>query len=190
MKFILFFVFSLYILLSISCTHNDIPRQKAYPRFYFPQKEYKLYQSECPFQFQIPVYAEIEKRNNPQDDSCWFNLSFPQWNGKLHVSYKYYADQEVLTKLLEDAYKLTSKHMVKASYIHDSVIDKENLKGLIYSLGGNSASEKQFVLTDYKHQFVRGALYFNSTPNYDSMQPILRYIDSDIYHMIGTFQFR
>lgn len=177
-----------------SCTENGIPRQKAYPRFYFLKKSYTLYRSECAFQFEMPTYAQIENRSsfavhNGEQDSCWFNLVFPEWNGKLHVSYKYYPDQETLTKLLEESYKLTSKHIVKASYIQDSVIDRENLKGLIYSVGGNSASEKQFVLTDYKHQFVRGALYFHNTPNYDSMAPIIKYIDSDIYHMIATFQF-
>jgi gliding motility-associated lipoprotein GldD len=181
-------------LLTTSCTHDNIPRQKAYQRVYLPKKEYKQYRSACPFQFEIPIYSEIEDKTTFHgqrliEDTCWFNIVFPELNGKIYMSYKYYPDQEMLTKLLEDAYRMTSKHMVKASYIKDSVIDKENLKGLIYSVGGNSASEKQFVLTDYKHHFVRGALYFNSTPNYDSMQPVLDFVDKDIYHLINTFKF-
>jgi gliding motility-associated lipoprotein GldD len=95
----------------------------------------------------------------------------------------------VLAQLLEDSYKLTSKHMSKASFIKDSVIDRPNLKGLIYSVGGNAASDKQFILTDYKHQFIRGAIYFATTPNYDSLKPAIDFVDKDIYHLINTFKF-
>ncbi len=188
-------IFSVCIICFCSCTQNEVPRQKAYQRFYFPKKSYIPYLSPCNFSFEIPSYSRIESKDSFQnkrldDDSCWINVDFPEWNGKIHMSYKYYDNQEMLTKLLEDSYKLTSKHMVKATYIRDSVIDTDSLKGLIYSVGGNSASEKQFVLTDYKHHFVRGALYFNSTPNYDSMRPIIDYINLDIYHLIETFKFK
>lgn len=173
---------------------DEIPRQKAYQRFYFPEKKYTSYLSPCKFGFELPVYAYIENKDSMRSqrlllDSCWINVVFPELNGKIHMSYKYYENQEMLTKLLEDGYKLTSKHMVKASYIKDSIIDRPNLKGLIYSVGGNAASEKQFILTDYKHQFVRGALYFNSIPNYDSMKPVLDFVDRDINRLIETFHF-
>jgi gliding motility-associated lipoprotein GldD len=69
------------------------------------------------------------------------------------------------------------------------VIDRPNLKGLIYSVGGNAASDKQFILTDYKHQFIRGAIYFATTPNYDSLKPAINFVDKDIYHLINTFKF-
>jgi hypothetical protein len=56
-------------------------------------------------------------------------------------------------------------------------------------VGGNAASDKQFILTDYKHQFIRGAIYFATTPNYDSLKPAINFIDKDIYHLINTFKF-
>jgi gliding motility-associated lipoprotein GldD len=194
MKFLIFIII-FNILGLYSCTNNEVLRQKAYQRFYFPKKNYIPYASPCNFSFDIPSYSRIETKDSFQnkrldDDSCWINVDFPDWNGKIHISYKYYDNQEMLTKLLEDSYKLTSKHMIKATYIKDSIIDTDSLKGLIYSVGGNSASEKQFVLTDYKHHFVRGALYFNSPPNYDSMRPIIEYINADIYHLIATFKFQ
>lgn len=192
MKQVLFLFFAFWI---ASCTNDEIPREKAYQRFYFPKKEYKNFTSNCNFSFELPTYCYIENKDSLfqeqlRSDSCWINVVFPSWNGKLHISYKHYDNPDLLTKLLEDSYKLTSKHMVKASYIKDSIIDLPEIKGLVYSVGGNSASEKQFVLTDYKNQFVRGALYFNSTPNFDSMQPILEFVDKDIFHLIETFKFR
>jgi gliding motility-associated lipoprotein GldD len=177
-----------------SCTEDNIPREKAYPRFYFFKKEYKSFTSECGFSFELPTYTVIENKDSFRNqrlasDSCWFNIVYPDLNAKIHFSYKYYDDEIVLAQLLEDSYKLTSKHMSKASFINDSVIDRPNLKGLIYSVGGNAASDKQFILTDYKHQFIRGAIYFATTPNYDSLKPAINFVDKDIYHLINTFKF-
>jgi len=180
--------------LIIGCTEDNIPREKAYPRFYLPNKDYKAYISPCGFRFELPTYTYIENKDSFRNqkleaDSCWFNIVYPDLNAKIHFSYKYYDDEMVLAKLLEDSYKLTSKHMSKASFIKDSVIDRPDLKGLIYSVGGNAASDKQFILTDYKHQFIRGAIYFATTPNYDSLKPAIDFVDKDIYHLINTFKF-
>lgn len=194
-KNFLYLTFITYNLTLITgCTEDNIPREKAYPRFYFPKKEYKPFTSECGFGFEMPTYTYIENKDSFRNqrlasDSCWFNIVYPDLNAKIHFSYKYYDDEMVLAKLLEDSYKLTSKHMSKASFIKDSVIDKPNIKGLIYSVGGNAASDKQFILTDYKNQFIRGAIYFSTTPNYDSLRPAIEFVDADIYHLINTFKF-
>ncbi len=177
-----------------ACTQNHVLKQKAYQRISLPKKAYKLYTSPCHYSFEIPVYAEIEAKEYYQNkkldgDSCWINVSLPSLNGKIHISYKYYQNPDELTQLLEDSYKLTSKHMKKATYIKDSVIDTDSLKGLIYTVGGNAASEKQFILTDYKNKFIRGSLYFYSTPNIDSMMPVIEFVNKDINHLIATFRF-
>jgi gliding motility-associated lipoprotein GldD len=171
-----------------------MPLEKAYPRFYFPKKSYQHYQSPCRFSFDMPTYAYIENKDSFRnqkltEDSCWINVVYPSLNAKIHLSYKYYENKDVLTKLMEDSYKLTSKHMTKASYIKDSIIDLPHIKGLIYSVGGNAASDKQFVLTDYKNQFIRGAIYFSTTPNYDSLEPAIRFVDEDISVLIQSFRF-
>jgi gliding motility-associated lipoprotein GldD len=189
--FVIFFCISLFFL---SCTQNGVPLEKGYPRVYLPKKSYKKYTSDCGYSFELPKYAYIENKDyfmnqRLKSDSCWINVVFPDFNGKLHISYKYFNDSNVLFDLLEDSYRLTSKHTVRASYIKDSIIDKPNLKGLIYSVGGNAASAKQFILTDRKHQFLRGSLYFESTPNADSMAPVLSFITSDVLHFINTFSF-
>lgn len=187
-------IITIHLSLSIGCTQDDIPREKAYPRFHSPKKEYKAYISECGFKFEIPTYVVVENKDSFRNerlktDSCWFNIVYPELNCKIHFSYKYYNDEMMLAKLLEDTYRLTSKHIQKASYIRDSVIDRPDLKGLVYSVGGNAASDKQFILTDYKNKFIRGAVYFATTPNYDSLKPAIDFVDADIYHFINTFQF-
>lgn len=187
-------ILSLSIVFISGCTEDGVPREKAYPRFHFPKKAYKPYISECGFQFEIPTYTIVENKDSFRNqrlsnDSCWFNIVYPDLGAKIHFSYKYYEDENMLSKLLEDSYRLTSKHMNKASFIRDSVIDRPDIKGLVYTVGGNAASDKQFILTDYKHQFIRGAIYFETTPNYDSLKPAIDFVDSDVYHFINTFKF-
>jgi gliding motility-associated lipoprotein GldD len=185
--------FGVFLILLHACT-QQVPKEKAYPRVYFPKKSYKKFKSECNYSFEIPTYCQVENKEffrneRLKSDSCWVNIVFGSFNGKLHVSYKHFENQDSLTQLMEQHYKLTSKHIVKATYIKDSVIDKPNLKGLIYSVGGNAASDMQFLLTDTKHKFLRGALYFNNTPNIDSMRPVIQFVNEDIMHLIETFKF-
>lgn len=186
---LLFFI----IFASIGCT-EQLPKEKSYPRVYFPKKTYKKYISECDFEFEIPAYAQIQSKDffrnqRLKGDSCWVNIVFPQFNGTLHISYKYFENTDTLLHLMEDNYRLTSKHTIKASYIKDSIIDNPKIKGLIYSVGGNAASDKQFVLTDQKNHFIRGAMYYDNQPNIDSMRPVIQFIDKDLLHLINSFSF-
>jgi hypothetical protein len=48
----------------------------------------------------------------------------------------------------------------------------------------------QFFLTDTNHHFLRGALYFNSEPNTDSMAPVVKFVKEDMNRMIKTFQWK
>lgn len=187
-------IFSLVLCSILGCTQDNVLREKGYPRVYLPKKTYKKYTAECNYSFDIPSYCTIENKEYFRNekltsDSCWANIVFNGFNGKLHLSYKYYPNQETLTKLMEESYKLTSKHTIKATYIKDSIIDTDSIKGLVYTVGGNAASAKQFILTDYKHKFVRGAMYFSNTPNADSMKPVIDYVNQDIDRIIKTFKF-
>jgi gliding motility-associated lipoprotein GldD len=188
-----YWVWGLFLIFLQACT-QQVPKEKAYPRVYFPKKSYKKFKSECNYSFEIPTYCQVENKEffrneRLKSDSCWVNIVFGSFNGKLHVSYKHFENQDSLTQLMEQHYKLTSKHIVKATYIKDSVIDKPNLKGLIYSVGGNAASDMQFLLTDTKHKFWRVDFFFNNTPNIDSMRPVIQFVNEDIMHLIETFKF-
>lgn len=188
-------LFIVFVFLLFSCTENNIPKDKAYPRVILPKKTYKLYSAACPYEFEYPDYATIEEKTTffnqaLQNDSCWINVDLKSLNGKIHISYKHIAHQDTLYKLMEDAYKMTSKHTLKADYIKDSIIDEPNLKGIWYDVGGNAASSVQFFLTDEKHHYLRGSLYFAVTPNIDSMRPVVDFVKEDIRHLIHTFKWK
>ena len=46
-----------------------------------------------------------------------------------------------------------------------------SFKADYFSLKGNTATANQFFVTDSVKHFLRGALYFNATPNEDSLRP-------------------
>lgn len=183
------------VFLLFSCTENNIPKDKAYPRVILPQRSYTRYSAACPYEFEYPSYAVVEEKTTffnqaLQNDSCWINVDLKSLNGKIHISYKHVAHPDTLFKLMEDAYKMTSKHTLKADYIKDSIIDEPTLKGIWYDVGGNAASSVQFFLTDEKHHYLRGSLYFAVTPNIDSMRPIVDFVKEDIRHLIHTFKWK
>jgi gliding motility-associated lipoprotein GldD len=177
-----------------SCGGNEddtlAPKPRAYYRIAFPEKKYVWYDSACPFKFEIPVYAQIDKDRNPRAEPCWLNINFPTFNGTLHLSYK--AVNNNIDEYVEDTYTLASKHQIKASGIEEQLVAKDSDKvyGLIYEIKGNAASAYQFFLTDSVHHFIRGALYFNEVPNIDSIAPVLDFIKKDMQQLITTFKWK
>jgi gliding motility-associated lipoprotein GldD len=179
----------------VSCNSDDddaiAPKPKAYYRVSFPEKKYVKYDSVCPFTFDVPVYCRMEQDKNVGAQPCWLNLTFPTFNGILHLSYKQVNGNNI-QGYLEDTYTLASKHQIKASGIEEQLISRDSNKvyGLIYEINGNAASSFQFFLTDSIHHFLRGALYFNALPNADSIAPVLAFIKKDIFRMIETFRWK
>ena len=60
----------------------------------------------------------------------------------------------------------------------------------MYEIKGNAASPLQFVLTDSTKHFLRGALYFNETPNADSIAPISKYVEEDVQRLIESVRWK
>lgn len=177
-----------------SCDDEDdevfIPKPKGYPRIYFPEKTYRLYDSLCPYSFEIPTYANILNDRHNGADPCWINVNFPKYNAQIHLSYKIITNN--LDTVLGECRDFVVKHQVKSTGIDETIIvrDSSQVYGLVYDIAGNTASNVQFYLTDSTRHFMRGALYFNAVPNIDSMKIVVDYLRKDIVHMIQTFQWK
>jgi hypothetical protein len=52
------------------------------------------------------------------------------------------------------------------------------------------ATAYQFFLTDSTKHFIRGALYFEATPNKDSIRPMNNFVAEDMRHLINTFRWK
>ncbi len=183
----------LFILLFMaSCMNEDynIPRRKGYFRIALPEKQYRSFNNGCPFTFEYPVYAKVVPDTEPGAEPCWMNVVFPSFNGKIYLSYKQVSGN--LPRLIEECRTFAVKHEVKASAINERDWTNYNNKvyGLIYDIEGDAASNMQFYLTDSTQHFIRGALYFYSIPNKDSLAPVLKFIKQDIYHLVETFRWK
>jgi len=183
-------------LLLSGCEESYIPKPKGYPRVIFPEKKYRDYaDNECPFTFQYPLYADIKKNttffNEKIKNPCWLNMEFKDFNCILHLSYNNITPENKVDKLIEDAYEMTNKHVVKADYIEDQEIStRRGIHGQISNVAGNAASAVQFFLTDTTSHFLRGSLYFSNTPNADSLAPILKFFREDVITLIESFEWK
>lgn len=195
MKLLLTSYLLLLTLAFTSCNSDPVPKPKGYFKIDLPEKKYVLFDKPgYPYTFEYPVYGNVVKDSTFFDDKpeneYWVNIDFPQFEGRLHMSYKAIGTNQ-FSKLVEDAFKMTSKHTLKATSIDEiPVKGGSGVSGFIFDVGGNAATGKQFFVTDSTKHFLRGALYFNSTPNYDSIQPVEQFLYKDMQHMIQTLKWR
>lgn len=190
-------VFLLIIITLFSCEEQVYsPKPIAYPRIHFPEKGtyFKYEKAECPYTFEYPDYASIKPVKNKftnKIEPCWFNISFTDFDATIHMSYLEIGKGISLEKVLEDAHKLTYTHSKKADYIDEAVISNKNgVKGQFSEVGGNVATNIQFYLSDKENHYIRGSLYFNATPNIDSVQPMVDFIKKDMMHVFETFEWK
>ncbi|WP_027419098.1 gliding motility lipoprotein GldD [Crocinitomix catalasitica] len=158
------------------------PKPRGFMRLDFPERTYQSYQDDsCHYSFELPDYFSVVDKEN-----CNKNIEIKRFNATLFLTY-----QPIDTNLfmhLEYARKLVYDHSIKA----DEILEKQTIDttrdiyGVNYMIVGDAASPYQFYLTDSTNHFLRGALYFNVKPNYDSIRTSLEYLIEDFDHMIGT----
>lgn len=173
-----------------SCTADYYPKPRGYFRIELPEREYMPFEpAGCPFTFDVPVYADPVPDSNRLAEPCWYYVRFPRFGGSLYLSYKPVKDN--VFDYIEDSYELAYKHTIKADEISERRIATPNrVYGLMYTIGGNAASNLQFYVTDSTRHFLRGALYFDTLPNSDSIAPVATFIKGDIEHLIETLRWK
>lgn len=190
--FLALIIFVCFVTLS-SCDEEDTvysPKPRGYCRIDFPKKEYRLYDSVCPYSFEIPIYSKMVKDRHNGAEPCWLNLEFPLFRATIHLSYK--GVENNLAKYLDDSHDFANRHQVKATGLDEITILRDSAKvyGLLFDIAGNTASSLQFYLTDSTKHFLRGALYFNSVPNIDSLKIVVDFLKKDVLHMIQTTRWK
>jgi gliding motility-associated lipoprotein GldD len=178
-----------------SCNSDYTVRQKGYFRIDLPEHKYVIFDKPgYPYTFEYPVYSSIVQDStyfeSEPDNPYWINIDFPSLNGKIYMSYKDVRKNQ-FDKLVDDAFKLTYKHSTKATGIKDSLMRTPNgITGIFFKVGGNAATARQFFVTDSTTHFLRGALYFDSTPNADSLSVVNDFLEIDMKHLINTLRWK
>jgi len=184
------FLFTALLFICVSCGEESVvPKPRGYLKTTYPEKNYGMVQTDCPFRFEIPQYAQLQDKP-VEGEMCFKDLVFPYFKASVHFTYKNVTHDSVLAKYIDDAHNLAYDHVEKADDIQKTaVIDTvRKVYGIIYDIEGNAASQVQFFLTDSSEHFIRGALYFNHRPNYDSLLPAINYLREDIENALKTFR--
>lgn len=182
---------SLFIMALSSCEPSHSPLPRGYVRIALPEKEYRLFDSVFPYSFQYPVYAALKPDLRANAEPYWADLIFTDYKASLHMSYKSITEPNQLFEYIEDGRNFVNKHIPKASGFQERVYTDEEhgVYGILYEIRGReAASPMQFYLTDSTRHFLRGALYFNVTPNNDSLAPVIRFIQDDVMVLIESLR--
>jgi gliding motility-associated lipoprotein GldD len=178
-----------------SCNSSYTPKPTGYYRISFPEKKYRLFNKEgYPYSFEYPAYAEVVKDStffgDATENPYWINIDFPQFHGRIYVSYKEIG-KNVFDTLVKQSFELTGKHTSRAYSIEDTLLSTPNgVHGVFFTVGGDVATAHQFFLTDTSWNFLRGALYFDATPNADSLGIVNAFLLEDMKHLINTFKWQ
>jgi gliding motility-associated lipoprotein GldD len=214
-KKILLKIYSLLVLplciFLFSCNSTYTSKKKGYYKIDFPERKYLRFEKpDFPYTFEYPAYANVIKDStyfdsNPENP-YWINIDFPSFGGRIFLSYKIIGGKAIykikqangtykdsaginaFDNMVNDAFNLTNKNQAITTAIRDSVMHTPNgVSGVFFKVGGNAATARQFFLSDTTKNFIRGALYFDVTPNADSLKPVQDFLQEDITHMINTF---
>lgn len=184
-------VLTLVLILS-SCKDNVTPKPHGYLRIDLPKTHtFSQLPTGLPFSFEHSTLSELDTlraSSRDRQNLQWYNIAYPKYNAKIHLSY--IPVNNNLDSLLEESHKFVFEHTVKADAIDETPFHntQTNVHGLLFNLKGNSASNMEFWATDSASHFLRGALYFSTTPNVDSLAPVINYIKEDIVHLINTIE--
>lgn len=172
------------------------PKPRGYPKVELPERGYQTFtESFCNLTFEYPKYAKIEQDQyffgDAAPNSCWFDVIFPSFKARLHCSYVPIDEENTAVTLQQEAFKMTDWHNKRASFIEESFFENEhNAVGMTFDVEGPVASPFQFYLTDGLQQkhFLRGAFYFDTQVQPDSLAPVITFIKKDLEKMLNTFQ--
>ena len=180
----------------LSCNSEYVQKPRGYFEIELPQKKYQLFdQPGFPYTFEYPIYGQPIKDSlffeAKAENPYWINIDFPRFDARIHLSYKEIGGSR-FDSLVNDAFTMAYKqHTEVASAINrDPFTTPNGLGGVYFTLKGNAATGNQFFVTDSVKHFLRGALYFNATPNADSLAPVNKFLREDVEHLINTLRWK
>ncbi len=180
----------IFLVLCAGCSgessYDYYPKPRGFMRLDFPEKSYHTFEdSTCPYSFLVPDYFVLKEKGN-----CLKDIQMDRFNATLYLTYLP-LDSNLLQDI-EYSRKLVYEHSTKADAIEEIPVLHRNggAYGLKYNIVGDAASPYQFYLTDSSDHFLRGALYFNAKPNYDSVKTSLDYIAEDLDTLLQTVSWK
>lgn len=180
------------IIFVVGCKPDFQPKPRGYNRLILPKAEYQPSPDSLPYRFEYSTAAKILKDTSWINERTWIEIYYPELKANIHITYKEMNNREALLKeLLDDSYNLTSKQQIKANAIDEVILKTPSGKtAVIAEIAGEVPSQFQFTMTDSSRHFLRGALYFNTKVQNDSLEPAIDFMKKEVLHFINTLQWK
>ena len=173
------------LFLVVGCSEDYQPKPEGYFRIGVPTALYEPVVTGCPYTFNKNTQATWVAKKN-----CWGDLKYPSIRATIQFTYKHIENDKDLQNVLKEAQDLAYKHTVAAQGIGEKLYSNpdKNMHGILYNMQGNAASSTQFFVTDSTSHFLRGVLYFYSTPNADSLKPVNEFMQAEMVQLIESIE--
>jgi gliding motility-associated lipoprotein GldD len=175
-----------------SCQKTYSPKERGYDRFDLVQPHYLPYDQGHPYTFEVSEQAIVYNDSSRLTEPHWVNIKYPSLSAEVQVTYKNLQnDPKLLHELIEDARTLINKHNIKAYGIQENVMRAgTGQNAFLFSLTGQVPTQFQFYTTDSSNHFLRGALYFRTATENDSLAPAIAYISQDMLHLLKSLRWK
>lgn len=173
-----------------ACTHYT-PKPRGYVRIEPPEAVYiPLATDSAPYGFRYSRLATVVWPGS-SDSAAGINLVYPTLGATLYGSYFSLSPQR-LGAALSDCRRLAARQASLAFRVTEKAFSnpEERVYGSLFLLEGDVASPLQFMLTDSLSRLFRGALYYDSRPNADSLAPLTGYLRRDMIELIQSFSWK
>ena len=190
---LLIFLFFLIFLLPLitSCTREFQPKPIGYNRIVLPEPSYRQSPDSLPYSFSYSTHAILLDDTSWVSEKYWVEIYYPELKANIHITYKTIKNEAQLRELIDDAFTLTAKHQIKANAIDEVVITTPSGKrAVIAEVSGEVPSQFQFTMTDSTSNFLRGAVYFFTRVNNDSLAPAIDYVKKDAVRLINSLRWK
>jgi len=183
------YILLLLLLVMMACSFPASgKRAKADSKLNFPKAVYASTTDSLPFTFDLSNQAKFTWQKNKVGE-YFCNVIYPSLNAQLYCTY-HAITPDKFRDFAEESRKMVYEHSTVATAINEKRYDNDlsYVHGILYDIQGNVATPVQIALTDSTHYFFNASLYFNMTPNVDSIAPALNYIRKDIIRIMESFK--
>lgn len=178
-----------FVAFSTGCKKGYAPKPYGYPRIERDSVSYVAFCTDgFPVLFDIPS-GTLPLLRSGSASSVWLDIHYPMYRATLYCTYIPVGASGMSDELAK-ATEFVYLHASKASSIDAVSFEGENASATIYRLYGKVATPIQFVADDGSRFLLRGALYFDSEVEPDSVAPVVDYIEGDVKHLVESLKFR
>ncbi len=181
-----------FALLLISCSEDYLPKPKGYNKIDLPKHEYQALTESHPYTFEYSNKAIIKKDVSMIAEPHWIDVYYPDFNAYIQLTYKKLdGTSKTFNEHVDDSHKLAGKHNIKAYSIEEGQVKTpKGYVATIFELSGEVPSQFQFYITDSTKHFLRGAVYFQTSTQNDSLAPVIEYMKYDAMHLVNTLDWK